>query len=70
MGDREKYINEKARHLLNNNLALFIGAGFSRIFGYPNGKWEQERPSQVATFSGWESHRARFRQPPVASLGA
>ncbi len=41
MGDREKYINEMARHLLNNNLALFIGAGFSRIFGYPNGKWGQ-----------------------------
>lgn len=33
MNDREKYINEMVRHLLNNNLALFIGAGFSRIFG-------------------------------------
>jgi hypothetical protein len=36
MSDREKYINEMARHLLNNNLALFIGAGFSRVFGYPS----------------------------------
>ena len=36
MSDREKYINEMAGHLLNNNLALFIGAGFSRIFGYPS----------------------------------
>ena len=33
------------------------------------GKWEQERPSQVATFSGWESQRARFSQPPAVSLG-
>ena len=32
----------------------------------------RERPSKVATIriSGWESHRARPSQPPVASLGA
>jgi len=32
----DKYINEMANHMLNSNLALFIGAGFSNIFGYPS----------------------------------
>lgn len=36
MDDKEKHINEMAKHMLNNNLALFIGAGFSNIFGYPS----------------------------------
>lgn len=29
------YINEISKYLLSNNLVLFIGAGFSREFGYP-----------------------------------
>lgn len=35
MTDSQLHINEMARQLLNNNLTLFIGAGFSNIFGYP-----------------------------------
>ncbi|GEM_PF-3579815 len=31
----ETYINEIAKYLLSNNVVLFIGAGFSREFGYP-----------------------------------
>lgn len=36
MDEQSKYINEMANHMLNNNLALFVGAGFSNIFGYPS----------------------------------
>lgn len=32
----EVYLNNMANHLLNNNLTLFIGAGFSRLFKYPS----------------------------------
>lgn len=30
------YIEEMANHLLNNRLTLFVGAGFSRLFGFPS----------------------------------
>lgn len=38
MDYKEEYINQIANHLLNDNLALFIGAGFSMEFGYPSWK--------------------------------
>ncbi|WP_026884235.1 SIR2 family protein [Clostridium akagii] len=38
MDYKEEYINQIANHLLNDNLALFIGAGFSKEFGYPSWK--------------------------------
>ncbi|MRZ79438.1 hypothetical protein GKD14_10405 [Paeniclostridium sordellii] len=36
MSNKNSYINKIANHMLNNNMALFIGAGFSNIFGYPS----------------------------------
>lgn len=30
------YINEISKHMINNNIALFVGAGFSSLFGYPS----------------------------------
>lgn len=32
----DSYINEIAKYLINNNVVFFIGAGFSREFGYPS----------------------------------
>ncbi|NFK02838.1 hypothetical protein FC925_01215 [Clostridium botulinum] len=36
MNKEETYINEISNYLLNSNVALFIGAGFSIDFGYPS----------------------------------
>lgn len=33
---KSNYINDIAKHMINNNIALFVGAGFSSLFGYPS----------------------------------
>lgn len=36
MATRAEYMSELGNHVLDNKLALFVGAGFSSVFGYPS----------------------------------